>query len=228
MENKNRLYMILSGIIIVVVYHILIILFIDDRNGMFWTIYIFTMIAFIIQGFIVTVFTKGGKQWKDSYINLSIGVYCAVYMLVQLIGGIVLMNLKISLKVTILIEIFTLAGFLMLFLFILFGKEHIDARTEDIKVKTEVICELVEEIALIKSRNQNFHVSKRLDTLEQIVRYSDPMSSNQLKFLENQILIKISELKQTINGETEETIKIIDEIILLCEERNRKCLLMKY
>ena len=66
------------------------------------------------------------------------------------------------------------------------------------------------------------NVKTALTQLVEKIRFSDPMSSEQLANLENQISTKITELKTAANKKD-----IIDELNLLIDERNKKCKILK-
>ena len=58
--------------------------------------------------------------------------------------------------------------------------------------------------------------------LAEKIRYSDPMSDEQLADIEDRITVKIAELKSSADK-----VKIINELNSLLDERNRKCKLLK-
>ena len=64
--------------------------------------------------------------------------------------------------------------------------------------------------------------------LYEAARYSDPVSNTALASLEDEIDQKLSSLTETVNkNETEQTVRIANEITDLLAERNRKCKMFK-
>lgn len=61
----------------------------------------------------------------------------------------------------------------------------------------------------------------------EVIRYSDPMSSDALASLESQITIRFHALSEAVKHETDMVSTIADEVILLVSERNKKCKLLK-
>ena len=60
------------------------------------------------------------------------------------------------------------------------------------------------------------------------VRYSDPMSNEALAGVETQITLKVSELTDGVeNSDIELVKKTVREIVILINDRNRKCKLLK-
>ena len=78
------------------------------------------------------------------------------------------------------------------------------------------------EIDLLINREKDDDVRLALENLAQKIRFSDPMSSEQLKVLENEIDSKVSDLKIATNKK-----ELIDIINLLLDERNIKCKMIK-
>ena len=69
---------------------------------------------------------------------------------------------------------------------------------------------------------QDADTKKALEQLAEKIRFSDPMSHEQLAELENKIFIDIASLKNTSDKTA-----LISEITLLLNERNKKCKILK-
>lgn len=61
-----------------------------------------------------------------------------------------------------------------------------------------------------------------LTQLAEKIRYSDPMSDEQVSDIEDRIAAKIAEMKSSTDK-----VKIINELNSLLDERNKKCKLLK-
>jgi hypothetical protein len=68
----------------------------------------------------------------------------------------------------------------------------------------------------------DIEIKAALVQLAEKIRFSDPMSSEKLKDLENRIASKVAELKVTENKN-----EVIAEINSLMNERNKKCKILK-
>lgn len=97
--------------------------------------------------------------------------------------------------------------------------EEIDKKIEE---KTAFIKNLRVDAEMLAARESNPETKKALSSLAEKIRYSDPMSNSALADVENEILHKFSELKTSENKADD-----VKEILLLLEERNKKCRMMK-
>lgn len=59
------------------------------------------------------------------------------------------------------------------------------------------------------------------------VRYLDPMSVEALSGLESQITLKFRELEQAVTGGEATAGRLADEVVILLDERNKKCKVLK-
>ena len=60
------------------------------------------------------------------------------------------------------------------------------------------------------------------EQLAEKIRFSDPMSNEQLAVLEDKISLAVENLKSS-----DDKMKIIEDLNLLLDERNRKCKILK-
>ena len=67
-----------------------------------------------------------------------------------------------------------------------------------------------------------------LKKVYEAIRYSDPMSNEALASTEAQITVKFDELAEAANsGNANKVRDIADEIVILINDRNNKCRLLK-
>ncbi len=108
------------------------------------------------------------------------------------------------------------------------GQEHIEARGEEVRQKTFSLGLLRADVETLASRANDGAVKKELATLAEAIRYSDPMSAQSLLPLEGMIEAKVAELRHAVEaGGTDDAFALVKEVLLLIEERNRKCKLLK-
>lgn len=97
--------------------------------------------------------------------------------------------------------------------------EEIDKKIE---TKTAFIKNLRVDAEMLAAKEENPEAKKALSSLAEKIRYSDPISNPALADIENEILHKFSELKTSENKADD-----VRKIVLLLEERNKKCRMMK-
>ena len=78
------------------------------------------------------------------------------------------------------------------------------------------------DIEILASAEKDAKTKEQLEQLAEKVRFSDPMSSEQLASLEEKISLAVENLKSSGNK-----MKIIEELNLLLDKRNRKCKILK-
>lgn len=97
--------------------------------------------------------------------------------------------------------------------------ERVEARVQK---KVFYLRALQAEVELLAEREADADTKAALTRLAEKIRFSDPMSHEQLAALEAQIAIKASELKTAADKA-----EIIAEIFSLLDERNQKCKILK-
>ena len=97
--------------------------------------------------------------------------------------------------------------------------EEIDRKIE---TKTAFIKNLRVDAEMLAAKEENPEAKKALSSLAEKIRYSDPMSNPALADIENEILYKFNALKTSENKTSD-----VKEILLLLEERNKKCRMVK-
>lgn len=100
--------------------------------------------------------------------------------------------------------------------------EMVEEIDKKIETKTAFIKNLRVDAEMLVAKEENPEAKKALSSLAEKIRYSDPMSNPALADIENEILYKFNALKTSENK-----VDDVKEIVLLLEERNKKCKMMK-
>ena len=98
------------------------------------------------------------------------------------------------------------------------GRDEIERVEAKVQKKVFYIRELQADIELLADNESDATVKTALTQLAEKIRFSDPMSNEQLADLEDKISTKIEELKTTSSQ-----LEIITELNSLLDERNKKC-----
>ena len=102
------------------------------------------------------------------------------------------------------------------------GSNEIERVEAKVQKKVFYIRELQADVELIAAAETDTDTKASLTQLAEKIRFSDPMSNDQLADLESKISTKAAELKTAANK-----MKIITELNSLLDERNKKCRIMK-
>ena len=99
---------------------------------------------------------------------------------------------------------------------------------DKIKVKTFFIKALTVDAEALIAIAQNDEIKAECKKVYEAIRFSDPMSCDVLATLESQITIKMSALEDVIKANDLDAVKALaKEVIILVDNRNKKCKLLK-
>lgn len=102
--------------------------------------------------------------------------------------------------------------------------------TVDVKVKTQtafIKCITVDAEGLV-ARAKSEAVKAECQKVYEAIRYSDPMSSSELSDIETSIAVIFKDLSGVVDDDNGEKVKeIADKLIVLVDDRNKKCKLLK-
>ncbi len=221
--DVNRIKGYCIGIILFILFNITAFAIPTTRTTTFWITYVFTIIAFIAQIFIWNFALEKAKNLQHRLWSFSIIYIGIVYLVLQIIVFFLFRIIATlptwsAIVVSVIISGISIAS-------ILASESGVnEIKQNEIKVQNKIsfIRVLQTEIDLLINREKDDDVRLALENLAQKIRFSDPMSSEQLKVLENEIDSKVSDLKIATNKK-----ELIDIINLLLDERNIKCKMIK-
>lgn len=99
---------------------------------------------------------------------------------------------------------------------------------EKVKTQTSFIRNLTVEAQGLVSRTKSEAVRKECQKVYEAVRYSDPMSNEALAAVEAEITDKMGKLASAVSADDTVKVKeIVDEIVILVGDRNKKCKAIK-
>ena len=82
------------------------------------------------------------------------------------------------------------------------------------------------ESLVVKAKSDE--IKAELKKVYEAIRYSDPMSNDALTDIETQIKLKFNALsKAVISSNAEETETMAEDLLVLVNDRNKKCKLLK-
>jgi len=83
------------------------------------------------------------------------------------------------------------------------------------------------DVEVLYKQATNELLKAQLNSLYEIIRFSNPISNNKLNDLEIKIQSKIEALKLTVsNDNIEDSLLLIKDLSMFFIERNKKCMLM--
>lgn len=193
------------------------------KTATFWIAYVFTAPAFVAQ--IVIWKTALGKEetLKSKFLGFPVVHIGIVYAIIQTVAFAVFLfvpSLPVWSAVVVCSVITGVSVECMISVDA--GRNEIERVEAKVQKKVFYIRELQADIELLADNESDAAVKTALSQLAERIRYSDPMSSEQLADLENKISSKVVELKATASK-----MEIITELNSLLDERNKKCKILK-
>ena len=193
------------------------------RDPVFWISYSFGIGAIAFQ---IPLLRKaiGGKEFKSKFLGFSALLIGATYLIIQLAVSMAMMVAKgIPSWAAIITDV------VILFLACILTISGDAARTmiatteRNIQADTAFMKGLKANVEILRTEEADPEVKKSLDALTETIKYSDPMSSEELRDIEQMIAEKV----ETLSFEDSDKISLISEIDALLKQRNIRCKSLK-
>ena len=193
------------------------------KTATFWIAYVFTAAAFAAQiGIWKTALGKEGTL-KSKFLGFPVVHIGIVYAIIQVIAFAVFLFAPTLPTWSAIVVCSIIAGISAVCMISSdAGCDEIERVEAKVQKKVFYIREQQADIELLADNETKADVKTALTQLAEKIRFSDPMSSEQLADLENKISAKVLELKTAPNK-----VEIITELNSLLDERNKKCKILK-
>ncbi len=218
---KMAIYAVILGL-----YHLLVIFVLKPEFVSWWPVYVFTLLAFIVSFSVAFLMNRdkrgnGPESWPLSILP---DIYIIIQIIISFISGRKLHSVKAS----VIGEFFLLGLILIIFLLLYKYRSSIlndkEKRNQKRQFITELKLVLDDDESLCSNTDGKKAVRKAID----IVRYSDPMSSDELNGIEDAIMRQCLYMKDCIESwSKEETEKYCADIVKELKRRNDRCLMLK-
>ena len=194
-----------------------------SKTATFWIAYVFTAAAFAAQIGIWKTALGKEETLKSKFLGFPVVHIGIVYAVIQVIAFAVFMFVPTLPAWSAIVVCSVIAGVSAVCMISAdAGRNEIERVEAKVQKKVFYIRELQADIELLANNETDATVKTALTQLAEKIRFSDPMSNEQLADLENKISAKVLELKTAANK-----VEIITELTLLLDERNKKCKILK-
>ena len=193
------------------------------KTAPFWIAYAFSAVALAAQIPIWKVTLDRDNKLKSKFLSCSVLHIGIVYLIVQFVAFVVFLFVPTApawISVVVCVMIAGISAVCMIAVDI--GRNEIERVETKVQTKVFYIKSLQANVELLVGQEPDPETKAALVQLAEKIRFSDPMSYEQLADVEAQIAEKVSDLKAAGNKG-----KIITEIHSLLDERNRKCRVLK-
>ena len=195
-------------------------------SGMFAIELVFSVIAFLLALISVNIILPRYRKSNEEYIlNGGQMVLVIAYVLIQTIFSIyAIYKAEFSAYIALVISLIILIGYLILIFAGGIGRDHAKAVDEKIEKKTEKMKSIKTMCKGMADNVKDESLRKKVQQLEEEIRYSDPSSRPDLEEMENDIETMVRELLEEIgNADNDMVADITDRLMALVQKRNNRC-----
>ena len=220
-KNRSKGYLIL-GVLFVLVSVIAFAVPLA-KNTAFWISYAFTVIAFAAQIIIWKSAFGRTEALKSKFLGFPVVHIGIVYLVVQIIALAVFLFIPTLPIWGAVVACAVIAGASAVCMIASdVGRSEIERVSSKVQKKTFFIKQLQTEVELQADAETDIATKSALTQLAEKIRYSDPVSNEQIADIEDRITAKVAELKKAADKTN-----CIVELNSLFDERSRKCKLLK-
>ena len=221
--KKNNWMSYLSLGIVFALFNVIAFAIPTDKTATFWTVYVFSIIAFAVQIPLWKIALSKKDTLKSKFLGIPIIYVGITHLIIQLIAFAVFMIFpKLPVWLAVIVCAIVLVIFALCAIAGQAGANEINRIEEKIKDKRTFIQFLQTDIEMLAESETDVKTKAALKKLAEKIRFSDPMSHEMLGELELRISAKVEELKTAADKKS-----LIDEIEMLLTERNKKCKILK-
>lgn len=194
----------------------------------FWIGYTFITLMFIAQLVCSIVFFKQDNNNKK-FLNIPIISLSYTALLVSIIVGAVAMAVPfVPYWVGIILDVLIVAFYAVAIISSKAAADKIENIDNKIKTQTFFIKSLTVDAENLLNQSKSDETKAIAKKVYEAIRYSDPMSNEALSSVESQITIKFNEFSNAVLEDNKSLTETLgNELVILVDERNKKCKLLK-
>lgn len=200
----------------------------EKYTASFWVGYVFIMLAFVGQ-LVCSYLALREDDVKKLFYNIPLVTISYTGLILSFIcGGLCMLISSLPYWVGVILCAAVLAFTAIAVLKASMAAELVSETDEKLKISTALMKTLTAEAKGFEAKAQTEESKSACKKVYEALRYSDPMSSEELADIENEIAKKLSEIKTAAEAENGESLsELTEQAIMLIKERNDKCKLLK-
>lgn len=222
--NKKMRFLIAVYAIILIAFCVLYLVVPFPKSGAYWIEFAFSVIA-ICAGCGVSYYAlknDGLKVYGFPMLNIGFG-YTAVQLVFGFVIAIVGFFANVPIWITVVVSVLILALSAIGFI----GTDNARDIVEEQEVRDETATKAMKTFRLdtqyIADLCSDAELKKQLEKLAEKFKYSDPVSSDELSDIEDNLRREVKNLAALVNTDNEQAAKKIGEVEMLLADRNRRC-----
>ena len=200
----------------------------EKYTASFWVGYVFIMLAFVGQ-LVCAYLALREDDVKKLFYNIPLVTISYTGLILSFIcGGLCMLISSLPYWVGVILCAAVLAFTAIAVIKASMAAELVSETDEKLKVSTALMKTLTAEAKGLEAKAQTEEIKAACKKAYEALRYSDPMSSEELAEAEGQIAEKLNELKAAVGTADNESVNELTAVLLtLIKERNDKCKLLK-
>ena len=194
----------------------------------FWIGYVFITVMFIGQ-LICSYMAFKADSAKKLFYNISLIRTSYIGLIVSfIVGGLCMLISPLPYWVGVIVCAIVLVANVLSVVKATAAIDEIERIDTKVKMQTFFIKSLTVDADTLMASAKSEAVKAECRKVYETIRYSDPMSHDALSSVESQITVKFAELSEAVKADdANKAIEIVNEIIILVGDRNKKCKLLK-
>ena len=227
--KKNVIRILIALAIVWSVYSVATFVLPVPRTAGYWLGYGFSAIALLTQLPVVRAAFARGKNPASRLYGFPIARVSVIYLVVQLIVGLVLMLMGkfISAWVALLIEMVILGAAVLGLLFTDAVRDEILRQDAELTVNVQTMRALRSKADALRSLAHDGSASQMVDRLADEFKYSDPVSSPATRESEANLVCIVDEIERALLDDDVSAEGLCRRALEMLTERNRLCKLNK-
>ncbi len=225
--NKNRIIFALVLMLTAGAYCLVAFTLPFQHDEKFWIAYVATVFAFLLN-FVLGLISFGKKKKTNKFLGISTLYIGYIYLMIQILLGFTFMLVPVWTWFCIAVSTLLTVLAIICMLSAKIGNEYIRATENRISEKKFYIASLQAELEIFLTKTEDASVSKMLTKLIDDVKYSDPVSHENLSSIEGNIETLTIELGAAIDSQDDDlSVSLISDLMQMVKERNIKCKSLK-
>ena len=227
-KNAIRWWVVLG--VVLVVYNVLAFALPFPKTAVFAVSYLFTTIAILAQIYVIRTAFYRGEGVKSKFYGFPIAKLGVIYLAVQLIAGLVFMALGLIVPVWLPLALYVVLLGIAAAGFVAADAARDEVVRQEVKLEKDVsrMREFQAKGRALVALNKVSEAARPLEKLAEDLRFSDPVSSEALTEIEDQLAECLAQLQEAVSAQkTEQILSVCREAERILAERNQLCKLSK-
>ncbi len=202
----------------------------ERDNAVFWTSFVFTLLALAAQVYVVYTAFGGDRDAKSRFYGFPIARVGLFYLIAQAVLGIAFMAVSgiVKLWIPLLLYIVLFGAAAVGLIATDITRDEIERQDTALRADVSAMRSIQSKASSLSGIAQDEDTRKAVTKLAEALRYSDPVSRPALSEIESDLASCVDELqKAVVDGDRSSALALSEKAGNILIERNRQCRLNK-